>query len=100
MEDTIRQHHAMLAQQSEQIKTLFRRVESMEELQKTISSLTTSVALMGQQLEVQTKNMSKMNANIESLQGLPAKRWESIISALLGALIGALVSAIVAKALI
>lgn len=71
----------------------------MEELHKSVASLATSVAVMGKQMEEQTKDISKMNANIESLRGVPAKRWESLVSALIGALIGALVSAIVSKAL-
>lgn len=81
-----------------------RRIDKLEKQTEAIQSLATSVEVMVNEQKHQTETMmeikgdvSKLDQKVETLEGKPAKRWDSIVDKALGALVGGLVAYILLR---
>lgn len=70
------------------VSALNERVDRHEKLIDSIQSLATSVKCMGE-------NVEKLEGKVDELCAKPAKRWDSVVVAVLGAVAGGLGTAIV-----
>lgn len=69
-----------------------RRIEKMEKAQEDITELVKSVASIAQKQEDMDGDMKEIKADVKSLAGKPAQRWESIVEKALLTAVAALVS--------
>ena len=86
----------MLAQHDQLIRGLERRMEDVEETQKSLSNLTIST----KELALSVKNMTEVQKDqglrIKALEMKPAKMWESITGTIITGIVGAILGAIIA----
>ena len=69
-----------------------RRIERIEKAQEDITELVKSVASIAQKQEDMDGDMKEIKADVKSLTGKPAKRWESVVEKALLTAVAALVS--------
>ena len=80
---------AALARQEEQIKGLARRMDNLEKLTESVNTLAKSVErLTVQQAQTDTQ-VETLSGAVDELKEKPAKRWDTVIAAIISALIGA-----------
>ena len=65
------------------------RIKKLEEEHEAIHQLATSVAVMAEKMDAMNKSLTSMNAKVEDIENRPAKRWDSLVSAIIGAAAGA-----------
>ena len=69
-----------------------RRIEKIEKDQENITELVKSVASIAQKQEDMDGDMKEIKADVKSLTGKPARRWESVVEKALLTAVAALVS--------
>lgn len=55
------------------------RIKKLEAEQSDLRDLTTSVAVLAQQMENMTKSMDSMVNKVDALETQPGKRWDSLV---------------------
>lgn len=75
------------------------RIKKLEEEHEAIHQIATSVAVMAEKMDSMNKSLTNMSAKVEDIENRPAKRWESLVSAIIGALGGAFLGWIMGGAL-
>ncbi len=68
-----------------------RRIEKIEQAQEDITELVRSVASIAQRQEDMDNDMKEIKADVKTLAGKPAQRWESIVEKALLTAVAALV---------
>ena len=82
----------------ERFNCLSQRIEAMENRQKDMEDLVSSVAVLAQRMGTVEKNVSEMSVNIRTIMEKPAKRWDSVIEKTLLVVVGAIVAWLLAQA--
>ena len=80
---------AALARQEEQIKGLARRMDNLEKLTESVNTLAKSVERLTVQQKVNDTEIETLTGKVNELEEKPAKRWETVVAAIISALIGA-----------
>lgn len=73
-----------------------RRIEVLEEEQKNIHDLVTSVALIAQKQESMESHIQEIREDVKTLAGKPNKRWDTVINTIISVSVGAIVGALMA----
>jgi hypothetical protein len=68
-----------------------RRIGDLESDNKALLDLSTSVAVMAEQMKTMSGKVDSMDAAVKRLQSVPASRWEGLIKAVVTALVAGLV---------
>lgn len=68
-----------------------RRIGDLETDNKALLDLSTSVAVMAEQMKTMSSKVDSMDTAVKRLQNVPASRWESFIKAAVTALVAGLV---------
>lgn len=68
-----------------------RRIGDLESDNKALLDLSTSVAVMAEQMKTMSSKVDSMDAAVKRLQSVPATRWEGLIKAVVTALVSGLV---------
>ena len=68
-----------------------RRIGDLESDNKALLELSTSVAVMAEQMKTMSSKVDSMDTAVKRLQSVPASRWEGLIKALVTALVAGLV---------
>ena len=68
-----------------------RRIGDLESDNKALLDLSTSVAVMAEQMKTMSSKVDSMDAAVKRLQSVPASRWEGLIKAVVTALVAGLV---------
>ena len=80
---------AALARQEEQIKGLARRMDSLEKLTESVNKLAISVERLTSQQATTETQIATLTGDVNEIKNRPAKRWETVIAAIISALVGA-----------
>lgn len=80
---------AALARQEEQIKGLARRMDNLEKLTESVNKLAISVERLTAQQQTTDTEITKLTGDVNELKEKPAKRWDTVIAAVISALVGA-----------
>ena len=80
---------AALARQEEQIKGLARRMDNLEKLTESVNKLAISVERLTAQQAANDTEIETLTGKVNDLEAKPAKRWDTVIAAVISALIGA-----------
>lgn len=86
-----------LARIEEQLKTAFKRIEENRNLAESVHSLAISIERLTNAQESMKKELTTLTNDMEELKARPAKRWDSLIAALISAVIGVLVGMFLRK---
>ena len=68
-----------------------RRIGDLESDNKALLELSTSVAVMAEQMKTMSSKVDSMDTAVKRLQSVPASRWEGFITAAVTALVAGLV---------
>ena len=68
-----------------------RRIGDLESDNKALIDLSTSVAVMAEQMKTMSSKVDSMDAAVKRLQSVPASRWEGLIKAVITAIVAGLV---------
>lgn len=68
-----------------------RRIGDLETDNKALLDLSTSVAVMAEQMKTMSSKVDSMDTAVKRLQSVPASRWEGLIKAVVTALVAGLV---------
>ena len=68
-----------------------RRIGDFESDNKALLDLSTSVAVMAEQMKTMSSKVDSMDTAVKRLQSVPASRWEGLIKAAVTALVAGLV---------
>ena len=68
-----------------------RRIGDLESDNKALLDLSTSVAVMAEQMKTMSSKVDSMDTAVKRLQSVPASRWEGLIKAVVTALVAVLV---------
>lgn len=68
-----------------------RRIGDLESDNKALLDLSTSVAVMAEQMKTMSSKVDSMDNAVKRLQNVPASRWEGLIKAVVTAIVAGLV---------
>ena len=68
-----------------------RRIGDLESDNKALLDLSTSVAVMAEQMKAMSSKVDSMDTAVKRLQSVPASRWEGLIKAVVTAIVSGLV---------
>ena len=80
---------ASIARQEEQIKGLARRMDNLEKLTESVSSLALSVERLTTQQKTTETKITTLTNDVNEIKEQPAKNWQTVIAAVISALVGA-----------
>ena len=80
---------AALARQEEKINGLARRMDNLEKLTESVNKLAISVERLTAQQQTTDTEITKLTGDVNELKEKPAKRWDTVIAAIISALVGA-----------
>ena len=89
MKMDIQEIGAALARQEEQIKGLARRMDNLEKLTESVNKLAISVERLTSQQATTETQITALTGDVNELKEKPAKRWDTVVAAIISALIGA-----------
>ena len=69
-----------------------KRLEIIEAKQAQISELVASVQVLAVNVENIAKEINKQSQRLDEIEGIPKKRWETIVACVLTGLVGAAVT--------
>ena len=78
-----------LARDSERLKALDSRMTNLEKLTESVNKLAISLERLTAQQTATEKRVEEIAGDVEDIKEKPAKRWETIIAAIISALVGA-----------
>lgn len=81
-----------------EIKSLKHRMTAVEESQKAMNELTTSVKLMAEEQKNISGKVDKIDKKMATIEGRPAARWENLVDKVIWLLAGAAIIAFFAQA--
>ena len=83
--------------EEERYNCLSQRVENIENRQKDLEDLISSVAVLAQRMGTVEGSVSEIRGNVRTLMDKPAKRWDSVIEKTLLVVVGAVVAWILSR---
>ena len=84
-------------QHTEQIKTLFSRVDQQDRLMQSINTLTVSVKELAIGLNSVKDDVGSLQDDVETIKQKPAKKWDDVSSKVLWAILAAVLGLVLGK---
>lgn len=79
-----------IAEIKKEIGSLKHRMDSAEEVVNVVHQLAQEMVGLTKEVGFMNKTLVQLTAKVTSLEGRPAKHWDTLISALLGVVAGAI----------
>lgn len=76
----------------EQIKTLFKNQAEIKELTETVQKLAIALEKQGMALSSTEKKVDSVKLDVDEIKAKPAKRWDTIIAAIITGVVGFLLA--------
>jgi F0F1-type ATP synthase assembly protein I len=86
-----------LTNHDENIKSLKRRMDKVEEQSKAINNLTMSVKELAINMNTMNEKQEEQGKRLAELEAKPARRWEQIVSLIITTLVGALLGYLLSR---
>lgn len=83
---------AKVAEIEQRCKSNTHRIDDLEEDNKSLHKLATSVEVLATKQSTIETNVKEIKADVKSLKSIPASRWESVVKTVVTALVGGLVA--------
>lgn len=82
---------------TEQIKTLFARVDQQDQMIQSINTLTVSVKELAMGLNSVKEDVGSLQNDVEVIKAKPGKKWDDISSKILWAILAAVIGLVLGK---
>lgn len=82
---------------TEQIKTLFTRVDQQDKLIQSLNTLTVSVKELAMGLNSVKEDVGSLQNDVEVIKAKPGKKWDDISSKVMWAIIAAIIGLVLGK---
>lgn len=92
MNDELQQILQNQAVMGEQIKTLFKNQAEIKELTETVQKLAIALEKQGMALSSTEKKVDSVKSDVDEIKAKPAKRWDTIIAAVITGIVGFLLA--------
>lgn len=79
----------MVTRQSEQIKTLNNRMDNLEKLTDSVQKMAISLERLTAKEAATEERVKTLTDDVDEIKSKPAKRWDTIVAAIISALVGA-----------
>lgn len=89
---------AKIAEIEARSKSNTHRINDLEEDNRALHTLATSVEVLATKQETIEANISEIKDDVKSLKAIPGGKWETLVKAVLTAIVGALVGFALAHA--
>ena len=89
---------AQVASLEARCKSNTHRIDELEEDNRALHTLATSVEVLATKQETIEANVNEIKTDVKSLKSLPASRWEAMIKAVVTAIVAGLVGFALAHA--
>ena len=89
---------ATIAEIEARSKSNTHRINDLEEDNRALHQLATSVEVLATKQETIEANISEIKDDVKSLKAIPGGKWEALVKAVLTAIVGALVGFAMAHA--
>ena len=89
---------AKIAEIEARSKSNTHRINDLEEDNRALHTLATSVEVLATKQETIEANISEIKDDVKSLKAIPGGKWEALVKAVLTAMVGALVGFAMAHA--
>lgn len=86
-----------LAIHDENIKSLKRRMDKVEEQSKAINDLAISVKELAINMNAMNEKQEEQGKRLAELEAKPSKRWEQVVSIIITTIVGALLGFLLSK---
>ena len=73
----------------QQITDVIRRLDNMENLTASIHDMAISITKLTDNMESMKDLVARISADVDELKTKPARRWESVVAALIAGTVGA-----------
>lgn len=83
-----------LAEVKKEIGSLKHRMDNVEKVVNVVHQLAQEMVGLTKEVGFMNQNLAQLTAKVAELEGKPAKRWESVVLALVGAAAGAVAAMI------
>lgn len=80
-----------------EIGSLKHRMKAVEEYQKTLNSLATSVAVMVEKTDAISNKVDSIDSKVSTIEQKPGKRWDGIVDKMIWLIVGAALAALFAQ---
>ena len=80
-----------MGEMRQEIKDITRRLDNLEKLTESVYDLATSVKVLTERQSTTDDNVQKIAEDVDELKNKPAKRWESLVAALIAGVVGAII---------
>ena len=89
---------AKIAEIDQRSKSNTHRINDLEEDNRALHQLATSVEVLATKQETIEANISEIKDDVKSLKAIPGGKWEALVKAVVTAIVGALVGFALAHA--
>ena len=89
---------AKIAEIEARSKSNTHRIDDLEEDNRALHTLATSVEVLATKQETIEANISEIKDDVKSLKAIPGGKWETLVKAVVTAIVGALVGFALAHA--
>ena len=86
-----------LAETEARSKSNNHRLDKMEDANKAIQELVTSVAVLAEQMKSMNESMNTLTGKVEQIEAEPGKRWKSVVEKVTLLVVAAVVGYIIAQ---
>jgi F0F1-type ATP synthase assembly protein I len=86
-----------LTNHDENIKSLKRRMDKVEEQSKAINNLAMSVKELAINMNTMNEKQEEQGKRLAELEAKPARRWEQIVSLIITTIVGALLGYLLSR---
>ena len=86
-----------VVQHTEQIKTLFSRVEQQEKMMQSINDLTLSVKELALGQKNLKEDVTTLRGDVDEIKSKPGKKWEEVTGKILWAVLAAAIGVFLGK---
>lgn len=86
-----------LTNHDENIKSLERRMDKVEEQSKAINNLAMSVKELAINMNTMNEKQEEQGKRLAELEAKPARRWEQIVSLIITTIVGALLGYLLSR---
>lgn len=84
----------IIARFDEKLDALAERIHGLEKDRTTNMETQKTIAVLSSQLNQLINKVDALNAKVDELERKPAKRWDSLITAVIGVIVGLAISGI------
>ena len=89
---TQEEHREFCKRMEEEDKRQNKRLEVLEEKQTQIAELVASVQVLAANVENIAKEINEQGLRLKEIEGIPKKRWETVIACIITGLVGAAIT--------